>query len=165
VEFRFLKTKKSIIFVYTFNPNIMSISELFDNEFKQRNKGHFSAIVRVALADGNINQEEQLFLDRLAQNLEISDAEYHEILENPLKYPINPPYFRTERLERLYDLARMVHLDHHLGDKQDLVLRKLGLALGFTPENVNYIVDKALVLVDKKADLETFTYEIEHMNQ
>ncbi len=143
----------------------MSISELFDNEFKQRNKGHFSAIVRVALADGKINQEEQLFLDRLAQNLEISDAEYHEILENPLKYPINPPYFRTERLERLYDLARMVHLDHHLGDKQDLVLRKLGLALGFTPENVNYIVDKALVLVDKKADIETFTYEIEHMNK
>jgi uncharacterized tellurite resistance protein B-like protein len=143
----------------------MSISELFDNEFKQRNKGHFSAIVRVALADGKINQEEQLFLDRLAQNLEISDTEYHEILENPLKYPINPPYFRTERLERLYDLARMVHLDHHLGDKQDLVLRKLGLALGFTPENVNYIVDKALVLVDKKADIETFTYEIEHMNK
>ena len=30
----------------------MSISDLFDSEFKSRNKGHFSAIVRVALADG-----------------------------------------------------------------------------------------------------------------
>ncbi|MFM9826837.1 TerB family tellurite resistance protein [Flavobacterium sp.] len=143
----------------------MSISDLFDNEFKQRNKGHFSAIARVALADGNINKEEQLFLDKLAQNLDISNSEYQEIIDNPLKYPINPPYLRTERLERLFDLARMVHLDHHLGDKQDKLLKKLGLALGFTPENVNYIVGKALVLIDKKADLETFIYEIEHMNK
>ena len=143
----------------------MSISELFDNEFKQRNKGHFSAIARVALADGVISTEEKLFLDKLAQNLEISEMEYQEIIANPSKYPINPPYLRVERLERLYDLARMVHLDHHLGDKQDIVLRKLGLALGFTAGNVNYIVDKALLLVDKKTDLDTFIYEIENMNK
>lgn len=143
----------------------MSISELFDNEFKQRNKGHFSAIARVALADGIVTPQEKMFLDKLAQNLEISEVEYQEILDNPLKYPINPPYLRVERLERLYDLTRMVHVDHHLGDKQDIILRKLGLALGFTPGNVNYIVDKALLLIDKKADLDTFIYEIENMNK
>jgi hypothetical protein len=44
-------------------------------------------------------------------------------------------------------------------------LRRLGLALGFTPENVNYIVDKALSLVDKKVDIDTFIYEMEHMNK
>lgn len=143
----------------------MSIADLFDSEFKSRNKGHFSAIVRVALADGLSTAEEKAFLDKLALHLEISPKEYEEILENPLKYPINPPYLRVERLERLYDLARMVHIDHHLGDKQDIVLRKLGLALGFTPENVNYIVDKALLLIDKKADLDTFIYEIENMNK
>ena len=128
----------------------MSIAELFDNEFKQRNKGHFSAIVRVALADGKLAPQEKDFLDKLARSLEISDTEYKEILKNPTKYPINPPYLRTHRLERLYDLGRMVHIDHHLGDKQDDLLRKFGLALGFTPENVNYIVDKALTLINKK---------------
>ena len=35
---------------------IMSFSDLFDSEFKTRNKGHFSAIVRVALADGKIGR-------------------------------------------------------------------------------------------------------------
>lgn len=143
----------------------MPFAQLFDNEFKQRNQGHFSAIVRVAFADGNVTPEEKLFLDKLAKNLEISEEEYQEILENPFKYPINPPYLRVDRLERLYDLARMVHIDHQLGDKQDIVLRKLGLALGFTPENVNYILDKALLLIDKKVDLDTFIYEIEHMNR
>jgi uncharacterized tellurite resistance protein B-like protein len=143
----------------------MSISDLFDSEFKSRNKGHFSAIVRVALADGKIAQEEKSFLDKLARQLEISDAEYAEILENPLKYPINPPYLYTQRLERLYDLARMVHIDHHLGDRQDVMLKKFGLALGFTPGNVNYIVDKALSLIDKRVDADTFVYEMTHMNK
>jgi uncharacterized tellurite resistance protein B-like protein len=143
----------------------MSIADLFDSEFKSRNKGHFSAIVRVALADGVSSQEEKAFLDKLALHLEISPTEYQEILENPLKYPINPPYLYMERLERLYDLARMVNSDHRLGDKQDRLLRKFGLALGFTPGNVNYIVDKALTLVDKYVDLETFISEMQLMNR
>ena len=48
----------------------MSIADLFDSEFKSRNKGHFSAIVRVALADGASSQEEKAFLDKLALHLE-----------------------------------------------------------------------------------------------
>ena len=143
----------------------MSFSDLFDSEFKQRNKGHFSAIVRVALADEKFAPEEKVFLDKLASRLEISPAEYEEILENPLKYPINPPYLHEQKLERLFDLARMVHVDHHLGDIQDLLLRKFGVALGFNAENVNYIVHKALTLVDKKVDLDTFLFEMQNMNK
>ena len=143
----------------------MSFSDLFDSEFKSRNKGHFSAIVRVAMADGVIVDAEKSFLEKLASKLDISKAEYEEILENPLKYPINPPYLYTQRLERLYDLGRMVHIDHQLGDRQDFLLRKFALALGFTPGNVNYIVNKAMTLIDSKVDLDTFVYEMQHMNK
>lgn len=143
----------------------MSFSELFDNEFKQRNKGHFSAIVRVAFADGRINDEEQAFLDKLASRLEISEEEYKDILSDPWKHPINPPYLHAQRVERLYDLARMVHIDHHLGDQQEVMLKRMALALGFTPGNVDYIVSKALSLVDKKVDGDTFSFEMENMNK
>jgi len=141
----------------------MSFSDLFDSEFKARNKGHFSAIVRVALADGHSSAEEKAFLDKLATNLQISTSEYEEILENPYLYPINPPYSYNERLERLFDLGRMVHIDHHLGDGQEKLLEKLGIALGFTPSNVSYIIHKALTLIDKKVDLDTFIYEMKNM--
>ncbi|EKT4535255.1 TerB family tellurite resistance protein [Flavobacterium psychrophilum] len=143
----------------------MSFSDLFDSEFKTRNKGHFSAIVRVAIADGDLSAEEKQFLDKLKIRLEISDAEYDEILENPLKYPINPPVLHSQRLERLYYLSRMVYADHVLGPKQKEVLTKFALALGFTPGNVNYIVDKALSLLLLDVDLDTFLYEIQHMNK
>ena len=107
----------------------MSFSDLFDSEFKSRNKGHFSAIVRVAIADGAMSKEEKDFLDKLAVRLEIIPSEYEEILENPKKYPINPPYLHVHRLERLYDLSRMVYADHVLGAKQKEILSK------FTIEN------------------------------
>jgi hypothetical protein len=143
----------------------MPFSDLFDNEFKARNKGHFSAIVRIAVADRNISAEEKLFLDKLAVNLEISKEEYEEILESPTKYPINPPYLYTQRLERLYDLSRMVYVDHVLGQKQKDLLIKLALALGFTPGNASYIIDKALSLLVQNVDLDTFIFEMQHMNK
>ena len=143
----------------------MSFSDLFNSEFKNRNKGHFSAIVRVAIADGAMSQEEKEFLDKLAVRLEISSDEYAEILNDPLKYPINPPYLHVQRLERLYDLSRMVYADHILGPKQKEILTKFTLALGFTPGNVAYIVDKALSLLVLNVDGETFVYEMQHMNK
>jgi hypothetical protein len=143
----------------------MSFSDLFDSEFKQRNKGHFSSIVRLALADGVFAPEEKEFLDKLAIRLEISQAEYEEILQNPSKYPINPPYLNTQRIERLFDLARIVNIDHHLGDNQEVMLVKLSLGIGFTSENVNAVVSKALSLAEEKADLDTFLEEIQKIEK
>ena len=71
----------------------------------------------------------------------------------------------AHRLERLYDLARMVYADDVLGEKQQDLLTRFALALGFTAANVGYIVDKALRLVDMNVDLDTFTYEMQHMNR
>ncbi|MEL1246190.1 TerB family tellurite resistance protein [Flavobacterium sp. DGU11] len=143
----------------------MSISDLFDSGFKDRNKGHFSAIVRVAMENGHLSTEERLFLDKLAKQLEISQEEYAEILANPMRYPINPPHLHVQRLERLYDLSRMVYADHILGPKQKEILTRFALALGFTPGNVNYIVDKALSLLVMNVDADTFVYEMQHMNK
>lgn len=150
---------------YNINRKNMSISDLFDSGFKNRNKGHFSAIVRVAMENGHLSTEERHFLDKLAKELEISAEEYKEILENPLRYPINPPYLHVHRLERLFDLSRMVYADHILGPKQKEILTRFALALGFTPGNVHYIVDKALSLLVLNVDLDTFLYEMQHMNK
>ena len=71
----------------------------------------------------------------------------------------------SQRLERLYDLARMVYADHVLGPKQKEVVAKFALALGFTPGNVSFIVDKALSLLLLNVDADTFIYEMTNMNK
>ncbi len=143
----------------------MSFSDLFDSGFKKRNESHFAAIVRIAMDDGIITEEEQAFLDRLAHNLDISEGDYKSILKDYKSHPINPPVSYDRRLERLYDLVRMVHVDTINGDSEHSLLKKIAIGLGFHPENVKYIIDKALTLVSNDVNLDTFVDEIKHMNQ
>ena len=134
----------------------MSISDLFESGFKKRNEDHFAAIVRVAMSDGVINEDEKAFLDRLATRLDITEEEYKQILKDYNTHPINAPHSYDERLERLYDLARMVWADHIEGPNQEHLLQKLCIGLGFNRDNVKYITDKALTLVHYNATLDEF---------
>jgi hypothetical protein len=143
----------------------MSFSDLFDSGFKKRNESHFAAIVRVAMDDCVITAEEQEFLDRLAVRLEIGENDYKSILKDYKSYPINPPASYDKRLERLYDLARMVHVDTIKTDSKNLLLNKITVGLGFNPENVKYIIDKALTLVNEGLDRDDFIENMKNMNQ
>ncbi|WP_203256505.1 tellurite resistance TerB family protein [Hyunsoonleella ulvae] len=143
----------------------MSFSNLFDSGFKKRNESHFAAIVRVAMADGVITDDEKAFLDRLARKLEIGDSDYKSILKNYNSHPINPPVSYDQRLERLYDLVRMIHVDTITGEPEMLLLKKIGVGLGFHAVNVKYIVDKALTLVSNGVDLDDFVDQIKNMNR
>jgi len=105
----------------------MTYSKLFDSGFKRRNQDHFAAIVRVAYEDDVVTEEEKTFLDRLARNLEISKATYEKILKNYKSHPINPPVHSERRLERLFDLARMVYADHIKDEDEVRFLTKMRL--------------------------------------
>jgi len=143
----------------------MSFSDLFESGFQKRNQDHFAAIVRIAMSDGVINDAEKAFLDRLATRLDITEHDYKDILKDYNSHPINAPHSYKTRLERLYDLARMVWADDIEGSDQVSLLEKLSVGLGFNHENVKYIADKALTLVHYKVDLEDFIEKMKNMNQ
>ncbi|GGD18253.1 tellurite resistance TerB family protein [Hyunsoonleella pacifica] len=143
----------------------MSFSNLFDSGFKKRNQSHFAAIVRVAMADEVITDDEKAFLDRLAHKLEIGETAYQAILKDYNSHPINPPVSYDLRLERLYDLVRMIHVDTITGDSEMALLKKIAVGLGFHAVNVKYIIDKALTLVSNGTDLDDFVDQIKNMNR
>ncbi len=143
----------------------MAISDLFDSEFRKRNKDHFASIVRMALSDDIITKAEQKFLDRLADKLNISEDDYKKILKDYKSRAINAPVSYDERLERLYDLAQMVWADKIRRKDEVKLLRKFCVALGFHAINVKYITKKALELVKQGVELDQFIYGIKNMNQ
>ena len=134
----------------------MSFSDLFSPGFKQRNRDHFAAIVRVALADGIITDEEKAFLNRTAINLEIEEAEVAEIMANPDNFPINPPANEQRRFERLFDLTRMVYADHIADEGEVQLLNRLVIGLGFATDDAQAIAEKALALVADGRDEDEF---------
>lgn len=140
----------------------MSFSDLYDSGFRKRNEDHFASIVRVAMEDCIITEDEKTFLDRLARKLDISSVHYEEILKDYMSHPINPPVTYEARLERLYDLGRMTFIDHEF-NKEEHLLVKLAVGLGFSPNNVKYIVDKAICLINEGKDLDDFKDDMRSM--
>lgn len=138
----------------------MSFSDLFNSGFTTRNQDHFASIVRVAFSDNIISQEEKCFLDRLAQNLDISKETYLKILKNYKSHPINPPISQDSRIERLHDLARMVYADDIKDAHEVTILRKIVIGLGFKAESVAKVVSTSLNLVSKKVEFDRFKKEM-----
>ncbi len=134
----------------------MSFSDLYSLGFKERNRDHFAAIVRVALSDGKISPEEEAFINRLAIHLEIEDREVEEIKNNIENYPINPPHTEQRRLERLFDLSRMVMADHIADEAEQRLMRRLVVGLGFPLDKVEEIIQKAFHLILNGSDEEDF---------
>lgn len=134
----------------------MKFSELFSSGFKKRNQDHFASIIRIAMGDGIITDEEKEFMDRLAQKLEISSAVYAEIIKNYNAHPINPPASLDQRLERLFDLTRIVYADHIKNEDEMRLLTKISIGLGYTTDTES-VVNKALkVVADPSVSVEEF---------
>jgi uncharacterized tellurite resistance protein B-like protein len=134
----------------------VSFSNLYTSRFKTRNRDHFAAIVRLALADGKISDEEQAFINRTAINLEIDEAEVDNIVKNINDYPINPPVSKQIRLERLYDLTRMVFADNIADEAEKKLMTRLIIGLGFEADNADYIVEKSFEEILKGSDEDEF---------
>ncbi|MCF6278838.1 MAG: TerB family tellurite resistance protein [Flavobacteriaceae bacterium] len=143
----------------------MSISDLYSSGAHKRDLGHFANIVKLALADDIITEGEQRLLDRMARRLEISEDEYKNILKNPEKYPTNPPVDYDKRIERLYNLTKMIFVDNEVVGNEASVMRKIAIGLGFPTDNAEKVVDEAIHLTMNDNDLEGFTKAVKRVNK
>lgn len=134
----------------------MSFSNLYSSGFKQRNRDHFASIVRIALSDDVISKEEEAFINRTAINLEIEEQEVETIKANLDNYPINPPSTEQRRLERLYDLARMVFADQIADEAEKKIMNRLIIGLGFPHEEVEDIINQSFEQIQKGSDEDEF---------
>ncbi len=142
----------------------MPISDLYPTGLHQQNIGHFAAIVKLALIDDKIDENELALLKRLSCSLGIHKNEFKKILKNPENYPVNPPVSYHDRLERLYDLTRMLFLDKNPTIDKVSVMNRVAVGLGFPIENARSVVKAAIKFFLKEPDFEDFKKMIKKAN-
>ena len=142
----------------------MSISDLYSSGEHKRNLGHFASVVKMAKVDDVISEGEQKLLDRTARRLNITDAEYKEILENPEKHPMNPPIGYDASIERLFCLTKMIYADDAPSKEEVNLLKKIAVGLTFPLDNIDTICSEAVHLIMNDNDLENFTAAIKAVN-
>lgn len=134
----------------------MAFNDLFDSGKHKKNLGHFASMVTLASADGAVNENELALLKRLARKLDVDNSEFEEILETPSRYPINPPNNKFERLERIYDLFKIIYADHQMEESEEKLIQKYALGLGFNSEEAQRIIKKSVKIFSGKIDYEDF---------
>lgn len=143
----------------------MGLSDYNLSGEQKRNIEHFASIVRLALADDIITEGEGKLLKRLAKRFHILEDKYNEILENPSEHSVHTPHDYDKRIERLYDLGKMIYADEEVSGDEAIVLRKICVGLGFPLDNVEKVADETIHLILNNNDLEDFTKAIKYVNR
>ena len=136
----------------------MSFVDLYDNSEHRKNLAHFAAIATLAAVDGEINPEEVELLNRFAQKLDVTELEYEEVMNKPTIYPIDPPTSSERRLERLFDLFRMIFVDHMIDEDELALIKKYAIGLGYNTETANKIIARSIDIFQGKISYEDYVY-------
>jgi uncharacterized tellurite resistance protein B-like protein len=123
-----------------------TIAHRFETGEQSSQKGHFRNLIMLARIDGKMAEEEKALLARMARKLSITDEQVKEILDDSNNYPMIPPISREERYERFIQLIQMIVVDGEVSEKEDLLVHRFGIALGFTQERMD---EKYPVILEK----------------
>jgi len=142
----------------------MSFLDLFTSGEHKKARTYFSALIKIAFADGSMDKKELEFLEKMAHKLDISDSEFTKILEHPDDYPIDSPLDYNDRIEQLFNLTHMIASDDEIKLDEAKIVRKLAVGLGFPVKNVEKVTDEAIHLVINQNNLEDFNKAIKVVN-
>ena len=124
----------------------MPILDLYYHSEQKKNLAHFAAMASLAAVDGEVNPREKAILDRFANKLNITDEEYKEVMKKNNKYPIEPQLDAEKRLERLYDLFRMIFADYDVDDEEMVLLKKYAIGIGFPLKKVDKLIEVSVAI-------------------
>lgn len=134
----------------------MPILDLYYHSEQKKNLAHFAAMAKLAAVDGEVNPNEKAVLDKLANKLNISEQEYKEVMKKPNRYPIEPQNDAEKRLERLYDLFRMIFADHDVDDEEMVLLKKYAIGIGFPVEKVDKLIEASVAIFTGRIPFEDY---------
>lgn len=139
----------------------MPIIDLYEAGNSRKQLAHFATLCSLAAIDGEINEEEKAVLDKFAFKLDISEAEYKEIMKKENKYPIETPHSEEKRLKRLFDFFQIIFSDNEMDDVERRMVKKYAIGLGFPVAKTEAIIEKSINIFTGKIAFEDYLYLME----
>lgn len=136
----------------------MPIIDLYEAGNSRKQLAHFATLCSLAAVDGAINEREKVVLDKFALRLDISEAEYKEILKKENKYPIETPLEEEKRLKRLFDFFQIIFSDNEIDPSQKLLVEKYAIGLGFPLDRAASLIEKSIQIFTGKIAFEDYQY-------
>lgn len=141
----------------------MSIDQYFESGEQKQVKGHFSNLVKIANADGNIDDKEKTLLQQLAKSFHITDAEFEEMLQHDSAYDFYPPVMKEDRYRRFINLVKVVVADGKTGEFEMRTLKRLAVGLDLPLLNIERMVKAITEKLNEGTDTETLIEEFDSL--
>lgn len=139
----------------------MPILDLYETGGHRRHVAHFATLVSLATIDGQITPEEKAILDKFAFKLNITEAEYKEVLKKENYYPIETPASAEKRYKRLFDFFQIIFSDHQIDRQEYAIVERYAIGLGFPPKIASEIIDRSVAIFTGKIGFEDY-YSLMH---
>lgn len=136
----------------------MSVKDLYRSNSSNNNLAHFGSIVSLAAVDDSIGDAEMALLKQFAHKLQISDDQFKEVMKKENRYPIKHQVSYEERLERFFDLMKMIFADNEINDDEMVLLKRYAIGLGFPNDEADKLIEKSVAIFTGKIDFEDFAY-------
>ncbi|GMN10397.1 hypothetical protein MTsPCn9_31370 [Croceitalea sp. MTPC9] len=136
----------------------MPILDLYEHGGHKKNLAHFATLASLAAVDGEINPEEKAVLDKFAFKLNISDAEYKEVMKKDNRYPIETPHSGEKRLKRLFEFFQMAFADQSIDEGQKQLIERYAIGLGYAPDTAEKIIQKTYDIFCGRIAFEDYQY-------
>jgi uncharacterized tellurite resistance protein B-like protein len=138
----------------------MSILDLYNHSEHRKNLAHFASIATLAAVDGEVNSQEMKLLNSFAYKLGITEAEFKEVRKKSNKYPIDPSNSSEKRLERIFDLFKIIFADHDIDEDEMVLLKKYAIGLGYPSKKADTIIEKSIAIFRGNIAFEDYLYLI-----
>jgi uncharacterized membrane protein YebE (DUF533 family) len=130
----------------------MSIADiLHSGEDHAKAKSHIRNLVRIACADGHMDDAEYKLLLRIARKYQLSEDDVKEIIEKADSLAFTPPATKEERYIQLWNLGRMVMADGVEDKAETEKVATFAVGLGFPGAIIDDLVQEVIKIVKAKS--------------
>jgi uncharacterized tellurite resistance protein B-like protein len=120
--------------------NFKDIISLF-KQGKASAKSHLKNLIEIAAADGGFADEEQRFLEYIAQRNNISPIQLKEIQADASHVPFEAPKSEKEKFFQLYDLVHMMYVDKNIHGEELRLCELFAIKFGYRKEAVRELIE------------------------
>lgn len=117
-------------------------------------KGHFLNLYHMAISDAQIDTSELEMLYKIGEEKGVSRNEIDEVVIRPDTIKFSSPTSVIEKIESLYDFARIAWADGQIDENEERVMTMFCIKFGFEKENVPTIVKFLLDEAQKETSKE-----------
>jgi len=130
----------------------MSLFNKFESGDDKRKKSHVRNLIKMAAADGQVDDVERAFLNKVAKRYGVEPEEVQHIIEHPNDYSFTPPSTKEDRHAQLLNLTIMMMIDGVIDDNEMSMLKKFSIGLGYPIMKVDKLIKVAIECVKSDMD-------------